>query len=140
MADDIRDFELEVRGVGAVLQSEIDAFARERMKTAAHLIVSITPVDLEDQYGHPGQARGAWKMGVNGFPAEGPEAWDKDGGATLRRLHQAIDAAPSGFSELVLANYTDYIVRLEQGHSRTQAPHGMVGITVAALTLGGDLT
>lgn len=88
-------------------------------------VVKSTPVDK-------GRARGGWTTSV-GAPADSPDREDKiavgqDGGEAMAEVYQK---TPPGAGQVAfLSNSLPYIEELERGHSKKQAPAGMVRINM----------
>jgi hypothetical protein len=98
----------------------VQVFALEMLRG----VVLLTPVDT-------GRARGAWTVTI-AFPSEtipSKGSGDKIGGLTINRGRKVINRYR--LSEILwLTNNVPYIVALEGGHSRKQAPRGMLALTV----------
>lgn len=96
-------------------------YSKTVKKTAIDIwggIIRKTPVD-------EGFARAGWTISVNADPSFPP-------GGSPSHIQQAkldaLDREP--YSLVVIANPVPYIVALENGHSKQQAPHGMVALTI----------
>ena len=89
-------------------------------------VTNRTPVDT-------GRAKGNWNTSVNRANFNTTDNQDKSGSSTLSRGKSAMNGFRLGQGQtLYIANGLPYIERLEQGSS-TQAPRGMVMITIAEL-------
>lgn len=75
-----------------------------------------------------GRFRGNWQLGIGSMPDGVLNRVDPDGGAVRAEIKAAIPAKAAG-NVFWLANNLPYAERLENGWS-TQAPTGMVGLTV----------
>ena len=86
-----------------------------------HRVIIRTPVDT-------GRARANWQTSI-GAPAEGEvDSTDRDRG--LVEASREIDKH-TGDESIFLANNLPYIEALENGSSKTQAPAGMVKVTLS---------
>jgi len=134
-----------------VAEAEGNAWARVYAicTEAASRIIYRTPVGVVDSRGRyvtrghgwtslarlpkglkrSGRARGNWVV-TEGRPTTKYDWERKDPGGqnTLAMAQQAILNMRLGV-KLFISNALPYIVALEYGHSRTQAPHGMVRVT-----------
>lgn len=88
-------------------------------------VIRKSPVDT-------GRFRGNWQCGVNVMPTTTTETTDKDGGATVSAMTQAVLSA-RGLPTFWLANNLPYANKLEFGYSR-QAPTGMVRVSLAEIS------
>ena len=80
-----------------------------------------------------GRFRGNWTLSFGAADGDITAVLDPSGSATVARNTGMMTAYPrEGFPVIYLQNNLPYAERLEQGYS-TQAPSGMVGITVADL-------
>ena len=95
-------------------------------------IILRTPVDI-------GIARGGWIASL-GEPSEfSPIRIDKEGSATIAEAIAVLSPTRNPFEPLFLSNNVIYIQPLEDGHSRIQAPQGMVAVSLeeVMMTYGG---
>lgn len=76
-----------------------------------------------------GRFRANWQYGVGHYDASTSEKIDQAGGATINTIVGKIPADAGGQIHYI-TNSLPYAKRLEEGHSKRQAPHGMVAITV----------
>lgn len=84
-----------------------------------------TPVDT-------GRARGAWMLTENAPSETAPvNGEDKAGGGVIMRAQASLARWKLG-TKLFWANNVVYIVALEFGHSKAQAPFGMVRLACKA--------
>jgi hypothetical protein len=105
---------------------QMDLVARKIALEAYRRVILKTPVKT-------GRARGNWQCTI-GTPAAGTiEGIDPAGAKAMSTVQAQVAAwkAVSGVS-ILLTNNLPYIGRLEHGSS-TQAPNGMVGVTIAEL-------
>ncbi len=106
--------------------AQMDLVARKIALEAYRRIILKTPVKT-------GRARGNWQCTI-GTPAAGAvDGVDPAGVKAMSTLQAQVAAwkAVTGVS-ILLTNNLPYIGRLEHGSS-TQAPAGMVGVTIAEL-------
>jgi len=76
-----------------------------------------------------GRARGGWQLAINARPKGQIDDKDKKGAATIGKGLEKLGSLPFG-CVVWIANNVEYIVRLEEGHSKKQAPKGMFRVTV----------
>jgi len=106
---------------------EAAKFQRALTLDALNRVVFRSPVDK-------GRFKGNWQVFTRkGAPVpEDPNLIDKQGGATIARESPKIRRIkPFSFSGV--GNGVPYAVRLEDGHSKIQAPAGIVGPVIAEL-------
>lgn len=75
-----------------------------------------------------GRFRANWQYGFNTAPNGELEAIDASGGVSIKRVESGASSNPAAGVHYIVNNLP-YAQRLEDGHS-TQAPDGMVGLTV----------
>ncbi len=115
-------FGADVLAFGQKSGIRLDTVVRKVVIDMTSDIVKATPVLT-------GHAMSNWFWGSSRLTDEDP-AEDKNGGPSIKR---ALDFA-GGLSVggvLYLTNNVSYIMALEYGHSKKQAPAGMARITVA---------
>lgn len=94
-------------------------------------LINGTPVDT-------GLAKANWQA-TNGEAATGTiETTDKDGSATIAAALATIAAADPLKEIMYLTNNLPYIESLEDGHSKTQAPHGWVESALVKVKLQAE--
>jgi len=105
---------------------QMDLVARKLALEAYRRVILKTPVKT-------GRARGNWQCTISTPAAGTVDDVDPSGAKAMSAIQARVAAwkAVSGVS-IILINNLPYISRLEHGSS-TQAPNGMVGITVAEL-------
>jgi hypothetical protein len=120
---------------------------RELASTVGEKLIMRTPVGSPEQVDDPGQARGNWQTTI-GSPASGArDNPDPSGTATIAEMKGVVKSwKPNTGDSLFITNNLSYIPVLEYGlypnppkrgtgrtinGFSTQAPNGMVGITVA---------
>lgn len=130
MSSNIAEFNLALERDKKESVEMFDRRRRAVMLEATKGVVLLTPVKT-------GRARGNWQLTIEGGQPEVTEDVDPAGGKTISRIADGI-AATKGrpFTRHDLVNGLDYIVPLENGHSR-QAPQGMVALTVDRLRRSG---
>ena len=114
-ADQVAAFEKDARRKMdlAVRRVSLEIFSRVILKS---------PVDT-------GRFRGNWQVAIGSIPSGTLELDDKTGTATVSKADLKLVGAKAG-DTIYLANNLPYAVRLEEGYSKTQAPQGMVALTV----------
>lgn len=100
--------------MGKLIQKVVFDMARQ--------IILRTPVDT-------GRAKGSWQVSFNSLPADEVRLFDKDGQETIAKAGDVLSGYVDGDTIYIVSNL-DYMVFLEYGSS-TQAPQGMVRLTVA---------
>lgn len=132
MGSNVRAFNLALdkfgrKAVPELAQKRHQAVALEGLKG----VVEMSPVDK-------GRFKGNWQLS-HGDPATGEvDRTDTsahgtaEGSATFAAESQKIDAAKP-FDVTWIVNNVPYAQRLENGHSQSQAPGGMVSVTATRL-------
>lgn len=119
---------------------EIDRFMDEDVPDVlvrVHRVLSIaalngvvlkSPVDT-------GRFRGAWLTTIDIRTTSAPETTGSAGAAAGRSINDGIGviAGLTAFQNLIIQNNVEYGEELEDGASKTQAPAGMLSVTVAEL-------
>ena len=114
-------FSLDVSAFAKKARTSMSA-VMQRVSTDLFLdIVKRTPVDT-------GRARGSWTVGLYALPGTYNTAKDKDGGGTITQGQAVIRGFEAGQGSIFLVTNLVYMPALEYGHSKAQAPHGMVRI------------
>lgn len=132
--------------MAASVSDQLDAAYRNkvqgRLKQAVRLlsleafkrVVARSPVD-------EGRFRGNWQLGVNDRPDGTVETLD-DAPTGSPPSSAAMNAAigetsklNAGIGKVYVVNNLPYARRLEEGHSQTQAPDGMVEVTAQELRI-----
>lgn len=130
-----------------------DNFAREMRaftdKTADKLTLAVQKISLEmfsrvilrSPVGNPslwkdpkpgyvgGRFRANWQVAIGSVPSGTLELTDATGAATVSKA-QAVAMGVQAGQTITLVNNLPYAQRLEEGHSKAQAPFGMVALTV----------
>jgi len=127
------DIEKFVKKTGA----NADKVVREVVLDIGKSLVYRTPVGNPLKWEHPekapkgyvgGHARGNWQHSVGNRVIEEIDCIDPSGQKSIDRIEQSIPQSAAGLVHYV-QNSVPYIKRLEEGHSKHQAPHGMVALT-----------
>ena len=105
--DALRKMDLAVRKIS------LEMFSR---------IILKSPVDT-------GRFRANWQVAIGSIPSGTLDLYDKTGTATVSKADLKLMGAKAG-DTIYLANNLPYAIALEEGHSKTQAPQGMVALTV----------
>lgn len=112
------------RNLKAMTREDTATYIKWISFEALRRVIMKTPVDT-------GRARGNWHIGINA-PGRGPDDVDKGGGGAVSRGARALAFLPP-FPTVFISNNLPYIEALEDGHSRKQAPSGMVKVTIEEL-------
>jgi hypothetical protein len=114
-ADQVKAFERDAMRKQdlAVRKISLEIFSRVILKS---------PVDT-------GRFRGNWQVAIGSIPSGTLDLDDKTGTATVSKADLKLMGAKAG-DTIYLANNLPYAMHLEDGHSKTQAPQGMVALTV----------
>lgn len=127
------DIEKFVKKTGA----NADKVVRNVVLDIGKSLVMKTPVGNPSKWEHPekapkgyvgGHARGNWQHSVGSRITEEIDCIDPSGRKSISRIEQSIPQSAAGLVHYV-QNSVPYIKRLEEGHSKTQAPNGMVALT-----------
>ena len=118
-------FDMQVSRWSDLLGREANALKRKIALDLLAGVVEMTPVKT-------GRARGNWQVTLN-TPAEGETGReDEDGRSTIADGQVAALGALPG-DDIWIVNNVPYMWPLEHGHSRVQAPHGMLAVTLARI-------
>lgn len=102
-------------------------------------VVLRTPVGNPELWKHPdrapknytgGRLRGAWQCQINTKPSGKNTPVDKSGGQTVSNINNVVGRATTN-DTLYLINNMPYSIKVEDGRHSTQAPAGMVKVSVA---------
>ena len=115
-------FALDLERFRDLAEDQIKAVVQKTALDIVSRIIHRTPVDH-------GVARGGWTVALNIEPDGPTDRADPSGSATISAAEAEILRAEQGDS-IVIVNNVSYAWALEEGHS-TQAPHGMVSLTLA---------
>lgn len=124
-----RQFKIDIGSELNLAVGELRAVVGKTALEGLRRIVLRTPVDT-------GRARGNWFVSFGTAGTETTQGVDPNGSATIARGAAVISRYKTrrAFDSILLYNNLPYINRLEDGYS-TQAPGGMVALTVAELQL-----
>ena len=103
-------------------EKSVAAVPRKIMLEMDSQIVSGTPVDT-------GAAKGGWIPSLGAASQVVSENLDKTGEQTIANA-QEMHAQSDGYQVMFLSNRLPYIERLENGHSKLQAPNGWVKLAI----------
>ena len=121
----LRQFQLEVdRATKHMTRDQLVLTQKKLVFEALSRIVAKNAVDT-------GYAQGNWQVTIGSLPTGDTDRLDKDGSATIAAGQAALAQLPP-FQIVYIGNNVVYIWRLEEGSS-TQAPDGMVAVTVEEL-------
>jgi hypothetical protein len=87
-------------------------------------VVMRSPVDT-------GRFRANWNVAFGHVDTLTTPSTDKSGGKTRERVRIQLNGWAPGAGDIFLTNSLPYAIPLEYGHSKSQAPQGMVRLTVA---------
>lgn len=113
-------FEREMKKFAAKTKQRMNDVVAGTCMRLTYSIVVQTPVDT-------GIARGNWQSSINNVDVKIINTPDPSGNSSIQKGY--LTAKKSVGEIFYLVNNLPYIRPLEYGHS-TQAPHGMVGISV----------
>lgn len=114
-SDDLRRFEDKTLNKmrRAVRKITLDAFSN---------VIMMSPVKS-------GRFRGNWQAAIGSAPSGTVEAVDETGAIVIAKVAGVTEGMEPG-DVVYLVNNLPYAQRLEDGYSTTQAPNGMVKLTV----------
>lgn len=119
-------FTLDLSAWARQLDSNLDLVLQKVTIEILSRIIEKTPVDS-------GRARANWQVALNVVPGGYDDnAFDKSGGTAISK-GQAEAIKAQAEDSVYIINNLPYILKLEEGSS-TQAPSGMVTITVQEFT------
>jgi len=116
-----------MRLVGGGVVSAVEREVRKAAIAADQTAVMGTPVDT-------GRARANWVVTVGKTHDAATEPEDRSGAAALAQGRKAVEAFKAGLDEagsIYITNNVEYIIPLENGHSK-QAPQGMSEFAILA--------
>lgn len=108
------------------VEAHVETLVQKTLVDMASSVVRMSPVDT-------GRFRANWVFGRGAFNPTTTDATDAGGGGTQQRLQREISAGVKlGQSEVVyITNSLPYAYRLEYEGWSSQAPAGMVRVTIA---------
>ena len=120
-------FEMELDAAyKATTEAEVDIIRRKLALQVLAGITEMMPVDT-------GRARGNTIVSVGHPDHTYSDATNKDVGSVVTKGEAEIMASDDPFDVIYVQNNLPYIERLEAGHSKIQAPFGMMAVTLARL-------
>lgn len=124
---DTRDFEIQLDAFrDEDIPEAMFDLMRSVMLTGLTSLVLMTPVDT-------GRARGNWIVTLGAATYRYEDSFDPSGSGSLAKgLSTTAELKANPFALVFLQNNLPYIEALEDGSS-TQAPNGMVTVTIAKL-------
>ena len=114
-------FTLDLSKFGAKAVANAEQVARKIGLDMHSRIVERMPVET-------GRARANTSIAIGGNPGSSTTDTDKHGGPTIAKNKPVVNQFKLGDS-ITIYNNVEYIVPLEYGHSKIQAPQGMFRIT-----------
>lgn len=115
-------FSLSLAKFAQAAPEQARTVVRKVAQEASAKIVLRSPVDT-------GRFHANWNAGIGVANETTTADLDKSGQAAIARANSVIDAA-DGVQTIYFTNSLPYAIPLEYGHSKKQAPLGMVRITV----------
>lgn len=129
-------FALDLQKFANKTSAKADAVVRKVVIDVGSALVMKSPVGDADYWLNPappgytgGRFRANWQYRLGAPDISTHEGIDKSGGPTISGIVGKVDQKAAGKVHYI-TNSLPYGKRLEEGHSKRQAPHGMVGITV----------
>lgn len=129
MATNAQQFNANIRRIAKTLPTTmVSVFQRKLAIDLLAKVVKKTPVDT-------GHARFNWQLAIGTPNKDELDGKDKIGVKTNAKGVAAI-AGHLPYQTIYLTNNVPYIGALENGHSKIQAPHGMLSVSMAELNVG----
>jgi len=124
----LRRFELELDSFREDIEEDVLTMQRILATAALNGVVLKTPVDT-------GRLRGAWLTTVDFETSDAPEFEGSAGAAASTAVNAGLGVIASAqvYSNIIIQNNVDYAEDIEDGASKTQAPAGMLSVTVAEI-------
>lgn len=117
---------------------EVEKESKEAKRDVAKLVRAIYLQTLRAiVLGSPvktGRFRANWQASTSTYPSGTVEKVDTGGGATISALSRIVSRIKDTYPDFYLANDLPYADPLERGHSKRQAPYGIVAPVVRMLT------
>jgi hypothetical protein len=133
----VKQFALDINKFCTKTKEQLDQACRKTVLEIGASLVQKSPVGNPDLWKRPapkgyvgGRFRGNWAVGINNIPTTVFDIIDKSGAASIQRITEGAQQGKRG-DVFYIANSLPYAEELEDGHSKTQAPNGIVGPTVA---------
>ncbi len=128
----VEEFNLSIQKFAKKLvPTQFGVFIRALAMKVLRGVVKKTPVDT-------GRARANWQLNVGEITDRELESLDRNGAPTVTKgLSALADLRNNGIGQIIyIYNNVPYILDLESGDGSAQAPHGMVGVTLAEIAAG----
>lgn len=122
----LRKFDRNIKEWNKKIQAHPSKVIRFVASQVIKGVINKTPVDT-------GAARGGWDVGVGSPPPQVGKGKQRNAEAAITTNLIKLGTLNQLSPVVFLANYTPHIFVLEQGSS-TQAPNGMVAVTIAEVT------
>ena len=120
-----RPIAAQLKDAEKLIRSRAEAAQAGLMLELTKRVVEKTPVDI-------GRARANWQAGIGSPDRTVTDGKDRGWGVTIAKAGVEFDRAPLGVP-MFLTNSLPYIIPLEFGHSKKQAPGGMLRLAMAEL-------
>ena len=138
-------FALDLAAFAKKTDARTEAIVRRIVLDVAKSLIEMSPVGNKETWaanverasrGLPalpagyvgGRFKGSWVFETGGIPTDDPNTIDASGSSSLGRIEAGMGNRMSGNVHYI-ANNVPYAMALEEGHSRLQAPAGMVMLT-----------
>lgn len=118
------------------MKKDMEAVARRLVLDVGTALVMRSPVGQPSLWRSPappgyvgGRFRANWQHGYNKLPSGDLPDIDKTGAVSLARIRSGVSQSPAAGIHF-LTNNLPYAQRIEDGWSHTQAPQGVVQLTL----------
>jgi hypothetical protein len=126
----------DLRRMRDSVDARANAVVRKIVIDVGTALVMKSPVGDADYWVMPappgyvgGRFRANWQYGLGHYDASTSEKIDQAGTGAINTIVGKVPTDAGGQIHYI-TNSLPYAKRLEEGHSKRQAPHGMVGITI----------
>lgn len=116
-------FSAQIRSFGELTKEKMDAVFQDIVIEIGESVIRLSPVDT-------GRFKANWQLTVDTPSTKSLIAYDKEGAQTIARLVADANRLSAGQKAFIVNNLR-YAIPLEFGHSQSQAPNGMVRVTLA---------
>lgn len=130
-------FALDLSAFAKKTDERLNLYVKRIVLDVAKELVEMSPVGDPSYWKYPpppgyvgGRFKGNWDYGVNAAPTTEHDVVDTSGSISLGRIESGMVGSKMAGNVHYLANNVPYAMRLEEGWSWHQAPHGMVEITI----------
>lgn len=106
-----------------ITKEKMDAIFQDILVELGESVIMLSPVDT-------GRFKGNWQLTAESPSNQSLINYDKEGLRTLEKLVSVANTLEAG-QRAYIVNNLRYAIPLEYGHSQTQAPNGMVRVTLA---------